>query len=66
MLAEKQKEENFAGQKNNRKAKAKPTASEQRNIQKLFRRKTNKEIVENVAAAGSEAMGATNVTMPIQ
>ena len=32
------KEENFAGQNNKRRAKAKPTASEQRNIQKLFRR----------------------------
>ena len=35
------KDENFAGQKNTRKAQAKPTESEQRSIKKLFRRKND-------------------------
>ena len=36
-------DENFAGKKNQRKVLKKPTASENRSIQKLFRRKITKE-----------------------
>jgi len=38
-IPEQKKEENFAGQKNRRKAQAMPTESEQRRNKKLFRPK---------------------------